>query len=97
MRKENQIIDSIPSADDFLDEMDRTLVAERRKRIFRGILYWFCAACLVGLLVHAFGHISINLVEGTDGASGLPAGSLVITQKGRGETTGCSAIRKAEA
>ena len=88
MRKETQIENGFPSEDDFLDEMDRTLAAEQRKRIFRGLLLCFCVACLIGLMVNAFGHISVNLLEATDGASGLPAGSLVIAQQKRGETSG---------
>ena len=88
MKNEKEIIDAVPSEDDFLDEMDRTISAERRQRVFRGILFWFCAACLAGLLVYAFGHVSVNTVKRTDSASGLPAGSVVITQQKRGETTG---------
>ena len=88
MRSETNVNDVFPSEDDFLDEMDRTLVAERRRRIFRGLLLWFCVACLAGLMINAFGHVSVNLVEATDGASGLPAGSLVIAQQKRGESTG---------
>ena len=80
--------DAFPTTEDFLDEMDRTIVAERRKRIFHGILFWFCAACLTGLLVYAFGHISINLVEKADSPSGLPEGSLVLARQGRGEAVG---------
>lgn len=88
MRAEPNEIDIFPTADDFLDEMDRTLYADRRKRIFYGLLICLLAACLFGLMVHEFWHISLNLVEATDGASGLPKGSLVITQQERGEDVG---------
>lgn len=32
--------DKIPSAEQFLDEMDRTRLADRRKRIIYSIIFW---------------------------------------------------------
>ncbi len=56
MKKERTEIDTIPSADDFLDEMKRTIGADRRRRILFGILLWLFAAWFVGVVVALLGY-----------------------------------------
>ena len=56
MRKEKVEIDTIPSEDEFLDEMDRTLCADRRRRILFGILLWLFCAWLIGVIVALLGY-----------------------------------------
>ena len=53
--------DSFPSAEDFLEEMDRTRRADRRRRIINGLLFWIFAALITGVVVYAAGYIPYGL------------------------------------
>ena len=62
MREEKQEMDPIPSADDVLDEMERTAAAECWKRVFRVILFWLFIAWLAGTIVVFFGYEPVRIV-----------------------------------
>ena len=56
--------DVIPSADDFLDEMDRTRIADRRKRIFYSVIFWLLAVYLACIGAYYLGFVPIRIGAG---------------------------------
>ena len=53
--------DSIPSADDFLDEMDRTRRADRRRRIFYSVIFWLLVVYLSLISAYYIGLVPIRV------------------------------------
>ena len=52
---------SIPSADDFLDEMDRTRRADRRRRIFYSVIFWLLVVYLSLISAYYIGLVPIRV------------------------------------
>lgn len=52
---------SIPSADDFLDEMDRTRRSDRRRRIFYSVIFWLLAVYLSLISAYYIGLVPIRV------------------------------------
>ena len=53
--------DSIPSADDFLDEMDRTRRSDRRMRIFYSVIFWLLVVYLSLISAYYIGLVPIRV------------------------------------
>ena len=53
--------DSIPSADDFLDEMDRTRRSDRRRRIFYSVIFWLLVVYLSLISAYYIGLVPIRV------------------------------------
>lgn len=64
--------DGIPTADDFLDEMDRTRSADRRKRLFYSVIFWLLVTYLACIGAYYMGFIPIRV-----GAAVLGIGILI--------------------
>ena len=52
---------SIPSADDFLDEMDRTRRSDRRRRIFYSVIFWLLVVYLSLISAYYIGLVPIRV------------------------------------
>ena len=53
--------EKIPSADDFLDEMDRTRIADRRKRLGYSAVFWLLAVYLACVAAYYYGLVPIRI------------------------------------
>ena len=53
--------DSIPSADDFLDEMDRSRRSDRRRRIFYSVIFWLLVVYLSLISAYYIGLVPIRV------------------------------------
>ena len=53
--------DKIPSAEQFLDEMDRTRLADRRKRIIYSIIFWLLGTYLACVVAYYMGIVPIRV------------------------------------
>ena len=53
--------EKIPSADDFLDEMDRTRIADRRKRLGYSVVFWLLAVYLACVAAYYYGLVPIRI------------------------------------
>ena len=53
--------EKIPSADDFLDEMDRTRIADRRKRLGYSAVFWLLAVYLACVAAYSYGLVPIRI------------------------------------
>ena len=53
--------EKIPSADDFLDEMDRTRIADRRKRLGYSAVFWLLAVYLACVAADYYGLVPIRI------------------------------------
>ena len=51
----------IPSADAFLDEMDRTRRASRRKRVTYSIIFWLLAVYIICIWAYYIGLVPIRV------------------------------------
>ncbi len=66
--------EKIPSADDFLDEMDRTRIADRRKRLGYSAVFWLLAVYLACVAAYYYGLVPIRI-----GIAVLVIGIIVTT------------------
>ncbi|MBQ8076494.1 MAG: hypothetical protein IJ237_11015 [Oscillospiraceae bacterium] len=66
--------DRIPTADDFLDEMDRTRRADRRRRLGYSAVFWLLAVYLACIAAYYFGFVPIRI-----GIAVLIIGILITT------------------
>lgn len=53
--------DKIPSAEQFLDEMDRTRLADRRKRIIYSIICWLLIVYIACVAAYYIGVVPIRV------------------------------------
>ena len=64
--------DKIPSAEQFLEEMNRTRLADRRKRLFYSVVFW-----LLGVYLACVGAYYVGLVPIYVGIAVLIVGVIV--------------------
>ncbi len=53
--------EKIPSAEAFLDEMDRTRRAERRKRLIYSLIFWLLGVYLACVVAYYIGVVPIRI------------------------------------
>ena len=53
--------EKIPSADAFLDEMDRTRLADRHRRLTYSVIFWLLAAYIACVAAYYVGVIPIRV------------------------------------